>query len=104
VEEAVDRLVAAGVPAVVGWDPRVESTHPQLVARRLYELVPHAAVGEHPVPVLPLRWSGIDRWARTPTPLLGEHNRDVLSRILGLTAADIDALEDAAVIGTSVKT
>jgi crotonobetainyl-CoA:carnitine CoA-transferase CaiB-like acyl-CoA transferase len=104
VEEAVDCLVAAGVPAVVGWDPRVESTHPQLVARRLFESVPHHAVGEHPVPVLPLRWSGIDRWARTPTPLLGEHNRDVLSRILGLTDADIDALEDAAVIGTSVKT
>jgi crotonobetainyl-CoA:carnitine CoA-transferase CaiB-like acyl-CoA transferase len=39
-----------------------------------------------------------------PAPLLGEHNHDVLTRILGLTDADIAALADAAVIGTSVKT
>jgi crotonobetainyl-CoA:carnitine CoA-transferase CaiB-like acyl-CoA transferase len=103
VEDAVDRLVALGVPAEVGWDPRVASRHPQLVARGLYELVPHKAVGEHPVPGLPLRWSGIDRWNETPSPLLGEHNREVLSRILGLTEPELDALEAAGVTGTSAS-
>ena len=101
-EEAVDRLVEAGVPAVVAWSPRQASSHPQLVARNLYEDVPHPAVGTHPVPVLPFRWTGIDRWARTHSPMLGEHNRDVLTRIVGLSDAEVDELEAAGVIGTAV--
>lgn len=99
VEDAVDALVDAGVPAVVAWDPRRASEQPQLVARELYEQVPHPVVGTHPVPGLPFRWSGIDRWCRSHSPLLGEHNRDVLSRVLGLTDADLDDLEASGVIG-----
>ncbi|MCU1379691.1 MAG: CoA transferase [Acidimicrobiales bacterium] len=99
VESAVDRLVEAGVPAVVAWDPRRESEHPQLVARQLYEDVPHSVVGTQPVPGLPYRWSGIDTWCRTPAPLLGEHNRVVLRRVLGLTDGELDELEASGVIG-----
>ena len=37
---------------------------------------------------------------RTPlAPDLGEHNREVLSRLLGLTDADLDQLEADGVIG-----
>ena len=104
VEDVAERLVDVGVPAVVGWDPRHASFHPQLVARGLYEPVLHEAVGEHPVPGLPLRWSGIDRWNETPSPLLGKHNHEVLTRILGLTDAEVDDLEAAGVIGTTVTT
>ena len=104
VEDIVERLVDAGVPAVVGWDPRHESFQPQIMARGLYEPVTHEAVGEHPVPGLPLRWTGIDRWNETPSPLLGKHNRDVLTRILGLTDTEVDELEAAGIIGDTVKT
>jgi len=100
VEDVVDRLVALGVPAVVAWDPRRASEQPQLVARQLYEDVPHPEVGAQPVPGMPYRWSGIDRWNRTHSPLLGEHRREVLSRVLGLTDAELDDLEAADIIGT----
>jgi crotonobetainyl-CoA:carnitine CoA-transferase CaiB-like acyl-CoA transferase len=99
VEDVVDVLVEAGVPAVVAWDPRREAFHPQIVARKLYEDVPHPIVGTQPVPGLPYRWSGIDTWCRTHSPLLGEHNREVLGRLLGLTDAELDKLEADAVIG-----
>ena len=100
VEDIVDRLVDAGVPAVVAWDPRRTSFHPQLQARGLYEDIEHPVVGVQPCIGLPVRWSGIDRWVRTPAPTLGQHNREVLSRLLGLTDADLDDLEAAGVLGT----
>jgi crotonobetainyl-CoA:carnitine CoA-transferase CaiB-like acyl-CoA transferase len=99
VEVVADELVVAGVPAVVAWDPRREAFHPQIVARGLYEDVPHPVVGTQPVPGFPYRWSGIERWCRSHSPLLGEHNREVLSRLLGLTDADLDQLEADGVIG-----
>ena len=101
-DDAADQLRAAGVPAVAAWDPRIVSRHPQVEARRLFEQVAHKAVGEHPVPGLPFRWTGIERWNRTASPLLGEHNEDVLSRLLGLTDAEIEDLRSAGVIGDRV--
>lgn len=99
VDDVVDRLVDAGVPAVVGWDPRRVSFHPQIQARGLYEDTDHPVVGVQPCTGLPVRWSGIDRWVRTPAPTLGQHSREVLSRLLGLTDAQLDDLEAAGVIG-----
>jgi crotonobetainyl-CoA:carnitine CoA-transferase CaiB-like acyl-CoA transferase len=105
VDAAVAVLVANGVPAALAWDPRVQSRHPQLVARGLYEEVDHDAVGVHTVPGLPFRWTTTDRpadtpWVRTPTPMLGQHTRAVLERLCGLDAAQLDALEADGVIGT----
>jgi crotonobetainyl-CoA:carnitine CoA-transferase CaiB-like acyl-CoA transferase len=99
VDDAAERLVAAGVPAVAAWDPRQESAHPLLVARRFYEEVAHPVVGTHPVPGLPFRWTGIDRWSRTAAPTLGQHNRQVLTGILGVPDAEVDALAAAGIIG-----
>ena len=97
---AAELLVGHGVPAAHAWDPRIQSRHPQLIARGLYEECEHAAAGRHPVAGLPYRWSGIDRWVRTPTPLFGQDTRDVLTRLLGTSATELDDLEAAGVIGT----
>ena len=93
-------LAQAMLPAAVAWDPRVESRHPQLVARGLYEDCEHPAAGVHPVPGLPYRWTGIDRWIRTPTPTLGQHNREILGGLLGLDDAELDDLEESGIIGS----
>jgi crotonobetainyl-CoA:carnitine CoA-transferase CaiB-like acyl-CoA transferase len=39
---------------------------------------------------------------RTRSPLLGEHNRDVLTRVLGLSNADVDQLESDGIVGDTV--
>ncbi|MCH7816496.1 MAG: CoA transferase, partial [Proteobacteria bacterium] len=46
----------------------------------------------------PLDFTGIDEQASRPAPRLGEHNRDILTEA-GLSAAEIEALEAAGVLG-----
>jgi crotonobetainyl-CoA:carnitine CoA-transferase CaiB-like acyl-CoA transferase len=99
VDTAVDTLVAHGVPAARGRDPRILSRHPQFVARRFYEVVDHPSLGQHESPGFPFRFASVDHWLHTPAPLLGEHNHDVFTRILGLTDSEVTALEEAGVIG-----
>jgi crotonobetainyl-CoA:carnitine CoA-transferase CaiB-like acyl-CoA transferase len=99
-DDAVGRLLAHDVPAARAWDPRIQSRHPHLVARGLYEEVAHPATGVHPVPGLPYRWTGVEHWVRTPTPTLGQHTRDVLGGLLGLHDDELDTLEADGVIGT----
>jgi crotonobetainyl-CoA:carnitine CoA-transferase CaiB-like acyl-CoA transferase len=105
VDAAAALLAAHDVPAARAWDPRVQSRHPHLEARGLYEEVDHAFVGRHTVPGMPFRWDsaahpGATRWMHTASPTLGEHTRDVLGRLCGLDDAALDALEADGVIGT----
>jgi crotonobetainyl-CoA:carnitine CoA-transferase CaiB-like acyl-CoA transferase len=98
--ETVDLLLAAGVPAARLTSPRALLTNPHLVARGYLEDVPNDVVGTHPVPGLPLRMSGVNRWIRQGAPLVGEHNEEVLSGILALDPADLERLTAAGIIGT----
>lgn len=74
-----DALTAVGVPAARCFDPRSQSTHPQMMARRFYETVTHAELGVHPVPGLPFRYASVSHWLHRAAPTLGEHNADVLN-------------------------
>jgi crotonobetainyl-CoA:carnitine CoA-transferase CaiB-like acyl-CoA transferase len=96
--EAVDTLSAEGVPAIECRNHGLLRFHPQFVARGFYEEVAHPAVGTHLMPSQPYRMRGIDRWIRTSTPTLGQHNAEVL-RELGLSPDEIAALEAAGEIG-----
>jgi len=100
VDDAVATLAAAGVPAARVRDPRTSSQHPQMTARGFFEIVDHPVAGTHPIPGLPWRARGVDRWIRRPAPTLGQHNVEVLGGRLGLTADDLAALEADGVIGT----
>ena len=97
-DETVTQLCAAGIPAGRVWDSRRGSDHPQLVARGFYEQVTHAVAGTHPTPTLPFRYASVDAWIRSPAPRLGEHNREVLRELAGLSDDEIAALERDGVI------
>ena len=99
-EAAVEVLLESGVPAAAALDPRLIHTHPHLLARGYLEPVDHPVVGEHLVPGVPFRMSGVDRWL-TPAPTMGQHNADVLGGLLGLSADEIAALAASGVIGTA---
>jgi crotonobetainyl-CoA:carnitine CoA-transferase CaiB-like acyl-CoA transferase len=96
----VERLGAAGVAAAPVNDHRDVVGQPVFEARGFAEWCDHPVVGRLPIPTLPYRWSGIDRWIRFPAPTLGQHNHEVLSSILGLDEAEIERLEEEGVIGT----
>ena len=48
----------------------------------------------------PFTWNGRFLPFRGPAPTLGEHNREVLSSILGLADDEIERLAEKKVIGT----
>jgi crotonobetainyl-CoA:carnitine CoA-transferase CaiB-like acyl-CoA transferase len=73
------------------------------VARALFEPVDHPVTGTADYIGAPFRFArGPRRHHRTRSPLLGEHNRDVLTRILRLSSADVDQLEAEGVVGDVV--
>jgi crotonobetainyl-CoA:carnitine CoA-transferase CaiB-like acyl-CoA transferase len=98
-EEAVDLLAAAGVPAAPAIDPQsVPVAQPQLAARGFYEQVAHPVAGTLPIPTLPFRLTGVERWTRTPAPCFGEHNAEILTGLLGLDADELAQLAADGVI------
>jgi crotonobetainyl-CoA:carnitine CoA-transferase CaiB-like acyl-CoA transferase len=98
-----DGLVALGVPAARCADPRVQSRHPQMVARGLYETVVHPELGAYPVPGLPFRYASVTNWLHRPAPTLGEHNAQVLGGLAGVDAARLAQLEADGIVGTRPK-
>jgi crotonobetainyl-CoA:carnitine CoA-transferase CaiB-like acyl-CoA transferase len=99
-DKAIDVLLAAGVPAAPAYDARRTTEHPQFVARRYYEQLDHPVTGVHDYPSLPFRYASVDRWLRTPPPMLGQHNHELLIE-LGLSDKEIAGLEADHLIGTT---
>jgi crotonobetainyl-CoA:carnitine CoA-transferase CaiB-like acyl-CoA transferase len=99
--EVADLLSGHGVPAEVVVRSRDIAGNPQLRARALFEVEHHGVTGAHELPTLPFRYGRVAGWLHAPSPTLGEHNDEVLSDI-GLTAAEIEALREAGIIGDRV--
>lgn len=99
VDEAVEQLIARGVPSARVTDPRFADRHEQLNAFGYFEEVKHPIMGLHRLPTLPFRFAGVPRWVTSSAPRLGEHNDDVLRTVLGLDDAEIAYLATASVIG-----
>jgi crotonobetainyl-CoA:carnitine CoA-transferase CaiB-like acyl-CoA transferase len=95
----VDRLLAAGVPTAPVVHPRELARNPQVRARGFLEAVAHPITGNHELPGLPMRFSGVARWYRTPAPMLGEHTAVVLREILGLDDAELARLRADGIVG-----
>jgi crotonobetainyl-CoA:carnitine CoA-transferase CaiB-like acyl-CoA transferase len=96
---AVGQLVAGGVPAGTAFDPRIVSTHPQLVARQFFEELDHPIVGTYRAAGPPFRYASVPRWMKQAAPTLGQHNHDVLEGVLGMTESEVKALEADGIIG-----
>lgn len=75
--------------------------HPQVKARRALVEVDHPRVGKVRVVGNPVRMSKTPARKPTPSPALGEHTREVLREFLGLSAAEIAALEAAGVVASA---
>jgi crotonobetainyl-CoA:carnitine CoA-transferase CaiB-like acyl-CoA transferase len=98
-DEVVARLWDAGVPVGKVMQPHRQTELPQPAFRGFFEDVGHPVNAVVPHSTLPFRLSRLpDKLHRHPAPLLGEHNHEVLAE-LGLTDAEITALETDGVIG-----
>jgi crotonobetainyl-CoA:carnitine CoA-transferase CaiB-like acyl-CoA transferase len=99
-EDAVEALVSRGVPAAALRDPRIISAHPQMVARAHFETLEHPVLGPHTLPTFPFKFASIDRWHRSPAPVMGQHNTEILSGLLSLDPETIEALAADNIVGT----
>jgi crotonobetainyl-CoA:carnitine CoA-transferase CaiB-like acyl-CoA transferase len=96
--EWVAALEQVGVPCGPINDLAAVFADPQVQARGLRVELEHPLAGVVPQVASPLRLSDTPVEYRMPPPLLGEHTRDVLQQVLGLAAAEVDALRNAEVI------
>jgi crotonobetainyl-CoA:carnitine CoA-transferase CaiB-like acyl-CoA transferase len=95
---AIEALGKAGAEPVIGAYAIDENE--QMEARGFWEPVNHDVVGEHRFPGWPMRLSGgPERSYRSPAPLLGQHNEEVLTQVLGIDLNDLAELREAGVIG-----
>jgi crotonobetainyl-CoA:carnitine CoA-transferase CaiB-like acyl-CoA transferase len=91
--EAADELQAAGVAAAAVSSMTTLPSDPQLRARHFLEEVDHPQVGA--TFVCGTNWREAGDWqpsVRSPAPLFGQHNREVLQGILGLSDDDVARL------------
>jgi crotonobetainyl-CoA:carnitine CoA-transferase CaiB-like acyl-CoA transferase len=99
-DEAMEALQAAGVAAGAARGlTEVVLYEPHLMARGYWQEVerPHMDWFQQPSPVF--REEGRPYPIRRAAPTLGQSSREVLTRILGLTGAELERLEAAGVIG-----
>ena len=91
-------LQHAGIAAVALFDAQelVENEH--LDARGFYVPVAHPDAGTYIFPGLSAHLSATPASYRLPAPGLGEHNREVLGGILGMSDDELDALRLAGII------
>jgi crotonobetainyl-CoA:carnitine CoA-transferase CaiB-like acyl-CoA transferase len=79
--------------------PREATANPQLRAREFFEVETHPVTGRHELPGLPMRFSDLERWYRSPAPTLGQHTDDVLRELLDLGDDAIAELRAEGIIG-----
>ena len=99
VQQCVDALIVAAVPAAAVAVDRALGSHPSLIARGYFEDIDHSVTGTRAMPTLPFRFASRDQpWLTRPAPVLGEHNDEVL-RELGYLDDEITELRSRKVIG-----
>jgi crotonobetainyl-CoA:carnitine CoA-transferase CaiB-like acyl-CoA transferase len=94
----LDSFRRAGVPAGPINDLAQVFSDPHVAERGLVRELDHPVAGHVPTVVNPVRFSGAAPRADMRPPMLGEHTEDVLKRVLGYSADEIDALRSAGAI------
>lgn len=103
-DDVAERLAEVGIPAAVVVSPSLITENPQLRHREFLEPLEHPSTGPGLYPCPPFaRLDGMERWLLRPPPTLGQHSREVLSELCGLTDTDLDRLAADGVIGTRPK-
>ena len=97
---AAETLIAAGVPAASVRNASQVHLTPHHQVRPFHQWMRHPVAGWTPYPSFPFTWNGSFLPFARPAPTLGQHNREVLSEVLGLGDAEIEALAEKKVIGT----
>ena len=94
-------LQNAGVKACRVTKPYLLAEDEGLRHIGFFQQLSREVTGGHPFKRWPFRFSSIDVSHRRPPPLLGEHNGELLTSLLGLSQEELARLERERVIGTA---
>ncbi len=98
VASAVAHLERYNVPCAPILSIEETVNHPHLIERGTVRTINDPIAGEFKIPGMPIKTSGYPADLPYVAPLLGEHNAEVLQRLLGKSASDIEALVAAGVL------
>jgi crotonobetainyl-CoA:carnitine CoA-transferase CaiB-like acyl-CoA transferase len=96
-EEAMKTIGDAGVPAGAVFDTLELMNEPSLEARGIMQVIEHPTTGKVKMPAWPVRFDGAPAKVK-PSPLLGQHNAEVLTGWLGMSAQEVDALKQEGIV------
>ena len=74
---------------------------PAVRGPRLLRDLDHPVAGAQAHPSLPFRFAGVDRWVRTPAPMLGQHNDEILTDCSASPPTSSPTSRPTGVIGTT---
>ncbi|MGY8678602.1 CoA transferase [Bradyrhizobium sp. UFLA05-153] len=101
-DQAMSELQAVNVAAGVARLPIDLLKDRHLRWRGYLQEIERAFIGLHPQPSIPIWEGGRPYGIRTAAPTLGQHNREILSGLLGLADAEIAHLAREGIIGTKM--
>ena len=94
----IEVLTGAGVPCGPVNSVATAAEDAQVRHRGMLATIPRRAAGEWRVANTPFRLAGAPTGPAGPSPRLGEHTEEVLSRLLGLGAGEVERLREAGVV------
>lgn len=96
--ELMHRLQARGVAACAVLDAKGLVEDPHLAARGFFVTISHPDAGTYPFPGQPIHLGETPATFRRPAPGLGQHNREVLGGLLGMTEEELKERHAAGII------
>ncbi len=97
-DEAVAELTAADLPASPIYQLDETAKDPHLAYRNMFIEVDHPLAGKVRTANNPIKYSAFKIERTMAAPVLGQHSREVLKGILGLTDEQVDALVQDGVV------
>ena len=97
-DEWVEAFGAAGLPTGPINSVAHVFSDPQVLHRGMVEEVAHPTAGKVRLVGVPVKFSETPGEIASPPPLLGQHTEEVLGRVLGLTAGEVEELRKAGAV------
>jgi crotonobetainyl-CoA:carnitine CoA-transferase CaiB-like acyl-CoA transferase len=97
-DEVVEVFAEIGVPVAAVMDLDEVQASPQAKAREMFVKIDHPTMGEIVQPGFPIKFSETKGDISAPSPLLGEHNVEVYSKVLGLSKEKVEKLRKQGII------
>jgi CoA:oxalate CoA-transferase len=98
INEIITSLNSVGVPAAPINSLKEISEDPQIKHREMIVTMNHTEAGKVRTPNHPIKYSKVKPMMRYSAPLLGQHNSEVLSEILGYNEEKLAELRKAKII------